>query len=838
MVMCRKFIILLLLILSASCVYYNLFYNAKQNFKRAEENQRRTQISRRRQDTSKPAGSSIFQEPSASMTERNLYKAAIEKANKVVVFHPESKYVDDALWIIGKSRYNMTEYITADKRFRELVIKCPDSKYADDAYFYMGMSQFWLKSYDLALEALNKIMELKKSSYKDDAAFVISFMYFIQGNYNNAIASFTDFLNNFPKSDSAALGRYCVGACYDSLGEFDMALLAYNNVDKYKPSHELYFIARYAAGSAAFKADSVELGMTIFKELATQERYFERSSAIRLKMAEGMNLSGKNDEAISEYLKVIEQFPKTMESAEAYYRLGLIYQDDMYDLEKAKEYFNKASQEKRDSPFRNLALAHSAQISKLETYKSKLGRIPEKETEPADSVIADSPGKLDSLAVVDTATAQQPLDSVPSPDTLMVEDISAEPIFTHLPESLVVGGLTPSDSIDKTIELMADSSSQALADMMVISDSLLSVPDSLPESDSVSAVEAAVDTSVQTVTGDTSSIDEDIEIRFLLAELYHHDLNHPDSALSEYLLLAESYPESPYAPKALLASAQIYEQKEDTIKARELYKRIVNFYPSTEQARYAVKKCDDVIIPPEKDVAGLYTQAEDLYFVYDNPDSALILFEFIEATFPQSEFAVKSAFARAWIIDKTLKTDGDSSSYYAFAAVTENYPETPYAEEAKIKMGLVKRKLPVERQLPEETPVEELLTPEEDSLRRARADSLKRFAFTLPSAPAVKDTGEFLYPEHLLKLKLKGRVTFKIKVDLFGNVVDYEMLGPSGNADIDSVAIEALLNTTFDVSSIQDLSKLDEYFRYDIPFEPPELDGFYDPYRDLEERGP
>lgn len=772
------------------------------------------------------------------MTERNLYKAAIDKANRVVIFHPESKYVDDALWIMGKSRYNMTEYITADKRLRELVIKYPDSKYLDDAYYHMGMSQFWLRSYGLALEAFDKVMEMKKSPYKDDATYVISLMDFLQESYNSAITSFTDFLKDYPKSDSAALAQYCIGASYDSLGEYNMALKAYNNVAKYKPSHELYFIAHYAAGSAAFEADSVEMGMVIFKDLAKQERYFQQSSMIRLKIAEGLNLSDKNEEAVGEYLKVIEQFPKTMESAEAYYRLGLIYRDDLYDLEKAKEYFNNVAQEKRDSPFRNLAIAHSAQISKLEMYKIKLGQIPGTKPETADSAIADSPGETDSLTVPDTS-AQQPLDSIPSPDTLLIEGVPVESIFSNLPESLVAGGLTlPPDSLAGIIESTPDSSSQASIDTAAISDSLLSVTDSLFEGDTVSAEELIGDTSAQNVTADTSSLDEDIEIMFLLAELYYQDLNRPDSALNEYLLLAETYPESPYAPKALLASAHICEQRKDTLKARKLYKRIVNLYPSTPEAKYVADKYDDLEIPAREDIAGLYAQAEDMYFIHNAVDSALALFEFIEDRFPESEFAAKSAFSRAWIMDETLGTDGDSSSYYAFSAVAKKYPETPYAEEAKIKMGLAERERQAERQQPEQQPEEGILTPEEDSLKRAQADSLRRLAFTLPPAPAVKDTGEFLYPEHLLRLKFKGRVTFKIKIDLFGNVVDYQMLGPSGNADIDSVATEALLNTTFDVSSIQDLSRLDEYFRYEIRFEPPELDEFYDPYRDLEERGP
>jgi len=161
-------------------------------------------------------------------------------------------------------------------------------------------------------------------------------------------------------------------------------------------------------------------------------------------------------------------------------------------------------------------------------------------------------------------------------------------------------------------------------------------------------------------------------------------------------------------------------------------------------------------------------------------------------------------------------------------------------------MGLVKKKSSKKNQAREEQDDGKPLSPQEDSLRRALADSLRRLANTLPRAPAVKDTGEFLYPEHLIGSKRRGTVTFKIRLDLFGNVVEYELLGPSGDDQIDSVATKALINTTFDMSDLADLSMLDEFFRYDLRFVPPDYDDFlediyYDPnspYRQQHEQGP
>jgi len=835
-VMIKKMSFILIIAVLTSCVYYNTFYNARQNFKRAEQNQLNSNMNRNRQGDTEWNRAGPPQEPTISLNDKTLYKSAIDKANKVVIYHPNSKYADDALWIIGKSRYNMTEYISCDKKLKELAVKYPESEYVDNAYFYIGMSQFWLKNYELAQEAFNYINKMKKTPYKDDAAFVFAYMDYVRGNFNSAAISFGNFLKEYSKSDSAATAQFFIGVCHDSLGEYIQAMQAYKNVDKYKPSHELYYDTRYAYGSTALRADSIDLGMSIFEDLSRKERYFDQSSMIQLKIADGKRLKGMIKEAESEYLDVIEQFPKTNQSAEAYYRLGLIYQYNKDDLETAKKYYNDATKEKRNSEFYSLALTKSAQISKLETYRLKLGRIKQ-----------DTIGSSDTLdpALTDDQTSQQDSLSTPTSDTLSADSQpdssdsksgNGRPSFLDIMQRMASerdSSLENPDEIDLAITNFQKSLAKINNDN----------PDTISEkSDTASQVSDSPDSLVQ----DTISFEEDSEIRFLLAELYHHDLNRPDSALNEYLLLAETYPESKYTPKALLASAIIYEDKNDRDNARKLYLRIINFYPSTEQARYAVTKIKGARIPPDKDIELIYHQAEDMYFLYNNPDSAIRLFDYIEKEFSQSEFAVKSAFSKAWITSLTLKEDGDSSAYHAFAAVVDKYPETEYAEDAKIKMGLVKKKSSKKNQTREEQDDGKPLSPQEDSLRRALADSLRRLANTLPRAPAVKDTGEFLYPEHLIGSKRRGTVTFKIRLDLFGNVVEYELLGPSGDDQIDSVATKALINTTFDMSDLADLSMLDEFFRYDLRFVPPDYDDFlediyYDPnspYRQQHEQGP
>ena len=827
---------LLSLLSLSSCVYYNLFYNAKQKFKDAERNQANSRQGNRSENKIiNRAGPP--DPPSISVNDKSLYKAAIDRANKVVMYHPQSKYIDDALWIIGKSRYNMAEFVAADKKLMELIVRDPESDFVDDAYFYIGMSQFWLNDYERANDAFQSVLKLKKSGYKDDAAFTLAYMEYLESDFSNAVALFEKMIKDYRKSDSLATAQFFIAVSYDSLGENLLAIEAYRKIKDFGPSHDLYFDAQYAYGASALKADSIKLGMEIFSNLAKSERYFDKSSIIRLKLAEGMYLSGKIDEAVEEYLKIIEQFPGTEQAAEAYYRLGLIYQNDVFDLAKAKEYYNKTTQEKRDSEFRNLALARSAQIAKLETYRDKLGLSNDykRDKEKSDSTAVDTLN-ADSLKV---SADKAPVDTLSSLD-------DSQTRMHGIMDSASIEQLPPAYKM--MLERMGGDSLISLTDTTereIAPDTMMQVSES---KDKIDFSQILPDSMLAEISPpvDSAALKEDIEIRFLLAELYNYDLNRPDSALHEYMLLAETYPNSKYAPKALLASAHIYESKGDTSMVSQLYRRVINDYPSTAQAQYASDQSGNLFIPAEFDVLEIYNHGEEYYFRYNQPESALAIFDYIQNTFPESEYAAKSAFSSAWIQSQMHAGDGDSAAYYSFAEITEKYPDTKYANEAKIVMGVEKRAKPEEKK--PKLNKQRRLTGGGDTPQDSSQVELEDTMYTgMPWAPRVLDSIAFLYPESLLDEghREKGKVIYKIKLDLFGNITDHQLLGSSGNTVIDSVAERTLLQTTFDMSSLDDLTLLDGYFRYDIRFEPPRdwedrrdhADPF-DPYKEQRERGP
>jgi TolA-binding protein len=886
---------LIIVIFCSGCVYYNTFFHARQKFKEAEKSQKEN-TERLGQTQPSPANPSGQRQPGAvpqkqtgeqpdpmvNVQEKNLYKDAIAKANKVLQYHPDSKWADDALWLIGKSYFNMGDYLLADRKFKELVTNHPKSKFADESYYFMGLSQMFLGHNDQALSAFASLQDInKKSPYLEDMLFAEGAMEMNSENYPRASELFANYVEKYPGGDSSARAMYNLGLCHEKQNDFTGAYRAYSLVEKHEPDRLIYFDATLAAATASLKSDSVELGMKILDKLAKDERYFSRSGEIRLRVAEGQFLQGLINEAIETYGGVISANPSTIVSAEAYYRLGLIYQNEKFDLNSAKEAFSKAQQEAPNSKFKNLALARSAQIAKLESYQVQLQRADSlkkadelnalgiKPNESAILEIAPDTSRIDTtIASADSIANVPPADSVtalqvtPSgEDTTSLTETVNTPMNISVADTIDQAGL-----IDSTIQQATQT------DTIAVPDSVFARMSKVERMRHILGIEAPPDTIAQTAIEpmdtvflgqqDTSAqvtptpvvnvpapsnpptaqpLNQDsirasilrtgIETRYMLSELYAYELNRPDSAINEYLLIASEHPSSPFAPKSLLAAAQVELSRGDTAAALPHLQRVIGEYPDSPQAARAA----EILNSPFEmsgNALGLYASAESLVYYGGNPDSALALFGYIAEKYP--DLAPKASFARAWILDRIIGVE-DSSAFFAYTSVAAKYPETAYAQAANERLGIAssqnnnrKPPKPSQQTQDQQKPIVEE-GDETDSTQQLIAGDL-------PLAPRAKKVYEFVYPEALLSRDLRGKVIFKIRLDIAGMVKDYELIGPSGETAIDSVATEALIRTEFDITEL-DLAQLDGYFQYSIPFKRPNVTIYDDPYRDLHDTG-
>ena len=104
-----RFLVLAALLCFAGCAYYNTFYLAKRYYKDAQKEQE------------KSVAGSIS--PGAA----TRYDQVIRQCTKVITDYPKSKWVDDALYLMGASLYGKGDYAGAIRRLDELETKFPKS---------------------------------------------------------------------------------------------------------------------------------------------------------------------------------------------------------------------------------------------------------------------------------------------------------------------------------------------------------------------------------------------------------------------------------------------------------------------------------------------------------------------------------------------------------------------------------------------------------------------------------------------------------------------------------------------------------------------------------------
>jgi len=538
----RKIFIIttLLLLFSFSCVYYNTFYHAEEKYKKAEKSQQKAK------------------REVAMGSEVKDYQDAITKASKVLTFNPKSKWVDDALFLIGKSYYNLGEYPKAERKFQELVTTFPKSNLVEESYYYLGMSRYKEGNKVEATEDLISLLDNPKmKKRKSEVCFELGEIKFEEGEYEQAVTFYKRMLEQYPKDELDPRTQFRIGEAYFQLKDFAQAKESFSKVRKYGKQGELLYQSIYWTGESAYNLKDFKEGLSIFSDLSREKKYAKYLPDIELKIAEGYKLSDSLDLALKKYEEVALAFPKTEQSAEAYYRAGMINLEEKRDLKKAKEFFDKTKTDRPASPFAKSALEKSTDISALSSFQEQVT-------------------KEESLKVAEPFfhLAEFYLTQMNLPESALVQ---YQTILDKYPES---------EYAPKSVYAIAWIYENIYQDSSKAKEYYHKIVDQYPNSDySKKALEC--------LALPEESLNVNLaEKEYLVAESLLFQEKRVDSARVILQKIVSDYPQSRYACKAECAlawSLEQYQNPGDSTVALA-YQAIIDKYPETEYADFAKKR--------------------------------------------------------------------------------------------------------------------------------------------------------------------------------------------------------------------------------------------------------
>jgi outer membrane protein assembly factor BamD len=184
--------------------------------------------------------------------EKGKYFKAQVNLQKLIYSYPGQTYIDTAQFHLGMSHFNMSNYSEAIGEFRRLLTAYPVSDYADDSYYYIGMSYFersphyardQVDTYDCIDELSEFLNRYPDSPHAPDARKKLNILY-----------------------DKLAKKMYKNGELYLKIGDYDPALIYFQQVRDNYPNTEWAIYAFYYSGEALMKNEQQAEALKTFQD--------------------------------------------------------------------------------------------------------------------------------------------------------------------------------------------------------------------------------------------------------------------------------------------------------------------------------------------------------------------------------------------------------------------------------------------------------------------------------------------------------------------------------------------------------------------------------------------
>jgi TolA-binding protein len=337
------------------CAYFNMFYNAKEAYRDAEATPRAS-------------------DGTASRTAFAQYDKVIEKCQNLIRTYPDSKYVDDAILLMGKAYYEKGEYDDAILKFNELKENFPKSELNAEGQLFLGKAYFRKDNDEAAIKALETLYAQKPNQFGDEILYLLGTLLIRQNREEDAVVYLEKLATKYPNSQYRIDADMGIADVYLQRGEYNKSLEIYKKLGTLKLSeeNEIRYLRKLAETQVSMKRFAAS--MFTFRKLG--KHTLQPTDEAQTLLLKGQAYAGLDSlqRAIDTYSSVAASYPRSAFSAEAGFRMGVIYQEKLDSLDVAKTKFDMVPRQYANSPFAEEAVRRSVSISKLLDLRANLGK--------------------------------------------------------------------------------------------------------------------------------------------------------------------------------------------------------------------------------------------------------------------------------------------------------------------------------------------------------------------------------------------------------------------------------------------------------------------------------
>ena len=652
--------------------YFNKYFSAEEAYEEAMTELEAAFIS-----SYNPKLDSLDQIPPIATGIKDKFNKVIELGSKILQYHKDTRYLDDAVLLIGKSYYNMQEYIQAERKFEEFLSKLTASSLYDEAILYLARTKMKLRKKQDGETILRNLLaktendEIKSAIYEELAILSLT-----QKDFTSAIEQFTKSIDFTSDKDNKARKLFILAKIYNLI-DITKASGIYERVIDNTSNFDLEFYAKLNKAIVTYKTGNYDRALEELEKMSRKYRdYPDLKQNADFEIANIYFLTKKYDIALTKYYDVIIDFPGTKVAADSYYYIGNYYETVKGDYFNAAINYKKSSETFPGSELAIISLRKFNNFDRYYTLKAELSdttktdfptenpelekyRKIKEENKPGSERKEQEfnfPGKEKGAggyrteAVYDstenTGEGNDPVQQVTLPkDTTMK---------TGLPKDTTMKTGLPKDTV-------IDWEQRAR-------DSLLAVE--------------RVEDSIR-----TAKIEKRFSLFFELAELFYFNMQLNDSA--EYYLdyIVANDISNQRKARASFMLALIYKAENKTEEAEAIYRQIIEKYPDTEVANECRRILGIGLIDLTEDKTEIAYSNSMEELSKNKPDKAIEILKGVLALNPESEKPAKIYYALGWIYENYLMNLDSSVKYYKL--LKEKFPSSVYTISIIAKLDVI-----------------------------------------------------------------------------------------------------------------------------------------------------
>ena len=346
--------------------YFNTFYNAEEFFEKAEK----IRLQNR--------GERI---PQSAI---NDYEKVIEKSRLVLDEYPEFKLRKKAFTLIVQSHFYRGELRETVGALGEMKDEFGDKVYIE-VEFWTSLVKWKQNKPQPAINGLNALINYGLNVDMEAKAYLTIAEIFLEQKMH------TEAMDNLEKSAERIQDQNEKGQIYYRIAElsfdaksYDRALSAYQEVIKNSQSKKQVQEGNLTTVQIYRLKGNLDLAASSIKNMLLDENYKSIYADLELELAKLYDQQNMISESRNRLESIVQDYPKTTVSAEAYYMLGNYSIEEDWDMEDALKQYSSVVKENKQSLYARPAQVRIKEINAYQQSKLDLEswslRIAESDT--------------------------------------------------------------------------------------------------------------------------------------------------------------------------------------------------------------------------------------------------------------------------------------------------------------------------------------------------------------------------------------------------------------------------------------------------------------------------